>query len=216
MDTLSEIKKKKIITIVRGLSLEDTLNAVAAVIAGGLNAIEVTYCQNQEDIKTIDIIHALNETFGSDILLGAGTVMTMNQLQSAYQAGAKYIISPHTDITLIHETKQMGLISIPGAYTASEIVSCYAAGADIIKVFPAETGGPEYIKALRSPLAHIPLAAVGGVNLNNINDFFKAGVCCVGIGSNIIDKQAVSKRNFQKIRELSAAYAVTVAANNPA
>lgn len=210
MTVLDQIKKEKIITILRNVNLEDAIHITEAIRDGGLHLVEVTFDQTAPFSVTADIIRELCKNFQGQVRFGAGTVMTMEQTDAAYQAGAEFILSPNADFSIIRHTKRLGMISIPGALTPTEIAACYHEGADIIKVFPSGSIGPDYFKAVRGPMPHIPLSAVGGVNLDNIRDFFKAGVCCVGIGSNIVDKQAVAAKDFDKIRNLSAAYAKKV------
>ncbi len=207
MTTIDKILAVGIITIIRGLSPDCAEKTVEAIHAGGLHLAEITFDQTAPPKVTADIIRTLSRQFEGKVLIGAGTVMTLEQLHAAYNAGAAYIISPNADSSVIRETKRLGLLSMPGAYTATEVARCYAEGADIVKVFPSDSAGPGYIKALRGPLHHIPLAAVGGVNLDNIRDFFDAGARCVGIGSNIVSKQAVQAGDFDRIRLLAAAYA---------
>ena len=207
MTTFDKILAGGIITIIRGLSPDCAEKTVEAIHAGGLHLAEITFDQTAPPKVTADIIRTLSRQFEGKVLIGAGTVMTLEQLHAAYNAGAAYIISPNADSSVIRETKRLGLLSMPGAYTATEVARCYAEGADIVKVFPSDSAGPGYIKARRGPLHHIPLAAVGGVNLDNIRDFFDAGACCVGIGSNIVSKQAVQAGDFDRIRLLAAAYA---------
>ena len=207
MTTFDKILAGGIITIIRGLSPDCAEKTVEAIHAGGLHLAEITFDQTAPPKVTADIIRTLSRQFEGKVLIGAGTVMTLEQLHAAYNAGAAYIISPNADSSVIREKKRLGLLSMPGAYTATEVARCYAEGADIVKVFPSDSAGPGYIKALRGPLHHIPLAAVGGVNLDNIRDFFDAGACCVGIGSNIVSKQAVQAGDFDRIRLLAAAYA---------
>ena len=207
MTTFDKILAGGIITIIRGLSPDCAEKTVEAIHAGGLHLAEITFDQTAPPKVTADIIRTLSRQFEGKVLIGAGTVMTLEQLHAAYNAGAAYIISPNADSSVIRETKRLGLLSMPGAYTATEVARCYAEGADIVKVFPSDSAGPGYIKALRGPLHHIPLAAVGGVNLDNIRDFFDAGARCVGIGSNIVSKQAVQAGDFDRIRLLAAAYA---------
>ena len=207
MTTFDKILAGGIITIIRGLSPDCAEKTVEAIHAGGLHLAEITFDQTAPPKVTADIIRTLSRQFEGKVLIGAGTVMTLEQLHAAYNAGAAYIISPNADSSVIRETKRLGLLSMPGAYTATEVARCYAEGADIVKVFPSDSAGPGYIKALRGPLHHIPLSAVGGVNLDNIRDFFDAGARCVGIGSNIVSKQAVQAGDFDRIRLLAAAYA---------
>lgn len=207
MTTFDKILAGGIITIIRGLSPDCAEKTAEAIHAGGLHLAEITFDQTAPPKVTADIIRTLSRQFEGKVLIGAGTVMTLEQLHAAYNAGAAYIISPNADSSVIRETKRLGLLSMPGAYTATEVARCYAEGADIVKVFPSDSAGPGYIKALGGPLHHIPLAAVGGVNLDNIRDFFDAGARCVGIGSNIVSKQAVQAGDFDRIRLLAAAYA---------
>ena len=207
MTTFERIRVGRIITIIRGLGLDDAGKTVEAIHAGGLGLAEVTFDQTAVPSITGNMIRSLSREFKNRVLFGAGTVMTMEQLYTAYEAGAAFIISPNSDLSIIRETTRLGMLSMPGAFTATEIAQCYEAGADIVKIFPSDSAGPDYIKALRGPLPHIPIAAVGGVNLENITSFFLAGACCVGIGSNIVDKQAVAQHNFDAVRSLAAAYA---------
>ena len=207
MTTFDKILAGGIITIIRGLDSDHAEKTVEAIFAGGLRLAEITFDQTAAPEVTANIIRTLNRKFEGRVLIGAGTVMTAGQLHAAYDAGAAYIISPNADSAIIRETKRLGLLSIPGAYTATWVARCYADGSDIVKVFPSDSAGPGYIKALLGPLHHIPLAAVGGVSLENIRDFFDAGACCVGIGSNIVSKQAVQEGDFDRIRMLATAYA---------
>jgi 2-dehydro-3-deoxyphosphogluconate aldolase/(4S)-4-hydroxy-2-oxoglutarate aldolase len=202
VDALKEIMRTKVVTILRGLAKDDALNVIGAIGAGGLTAIEVTFDQRKTASATAEIIQAAYQKY-PDLCIGAGTVMTLEQLHAAHAAGAKFVLAPNTNIEIIKETKKLGMVSIPGAFSPSEIAACYAAGADVVKVFPASVLGIEYIKAVRGPMPHIPLEAVGGVNLDNMADFLKAGCCSVGIGSNITDKKAIAAHDYAKITALA-------------
>ncbi len=206
MDTISRILNDRIIAILRGLQEEQVLKTIEALQEGGLHLVEITFDQRREASVTATMIQKACAEFGDSMCIGAGTVMTEEQLFAARDAGAQFILTPQTDIKIIREAHEMGLVTIPGAFTPTEIAACHAAGADIVKVFPAGTVGPEYIKAVRGPMPHIRLSAVGGVNLENIRDFFDAGVCSVGIGSNIVDNKAILAGSYRKIAELAAAY----------
>lgn len=212
MHTLfSEIGTNKIITILRGFSLEEILHTASALQDGGIRFIEVTFNQKGCDQDTGTAIKELRKHF-PDLHIGAGTVITGSQLTAAYHAGAEFIISPNTDISIIQKTKELGMLSMPGAMTPSEIVTARDAGADIVKLFPSDNLGLSYLKAISAPLNHIPLSAVGGVSLDNIQDFFKAGVYCVGIGSNIADRYAIRSGNFEKIQQLASSYVKKICA----
>lgn len=140
------------------------------------------------------------------VCLGAGTVITAEQVMMAVDAGAEYIISPTTDISVIQKTKELGKVSIPGAFTPSEMVAAFDAGADIIKLFPAGVLGIDYIKALLTPLSYIPVVAVGGVNLDNVDQFIKAGAKGVGVGGNLVDKRTVYSGDYCEITKTAQAY----------
>lgn len=203
MSTLNEIYRGKIIAIVRGVPCTYILDTAQALINGGIKMMEITFDQSGEDgiRETADSIRLLNEKLSDEILLGAGTVMTPDQVQLAYECGAKYIISPNVDTEVIQKTKELGMVSIPGAFTPSEAVTAHQAGADIVKLFPAGLLGTAYIKAIRSPLPHIPISAVGGIDENNIGEFFKAGICSVGIGGSLVDTKAILAGDFNMITE---------------
>ena len=160
MTVLDSILEEKIVVIVRGLSAQEATAAVQAVWEGGLTLAEITFDQQKPVQVTADIIRSLCSQFKGRMHIGAGTVMTMEQLYAARDAGAEFIISPHTDTELIRETKHLGMVSMPGAFTATEVAACRQAGADIVKVFPADSAGPAYLRALQGPLHHIPLSAV--------------------------------------------------------
>ena len=213
MKVLEKIQIYKIIVILRGLDRDSAVKTARALYDGGIRLIEVAFDQTQPPQNTADTIRALCAD-NTELCVGAGTVLSIEQLNAAYEAGAKYIISPNSDISIIHHTKAKGLISIPGAFTPTEIVTCYANGADIIKVFPANSLGTAYFKAVCSPLNYIPLAAVGGVDESNLTDFLAAGAFCVGIGSNVVNKSAVAHGDFEQIRSIAKSYTALVNSND--
>ena len=128
-------------------------------------------------------------------------------------AGGKFIISPNVSERVIKETKKAGLISIPGALTPSEIFDAYSYGADFVKVFPVGVMGSEYIRAIKAPLSNIPLLAVGGIDLNNMIEYFEAGVCGVGIGTSIVNKDLIKRKDFEAVRLLARRYVELVEAH---
>ncbi|KAA8672686.1 bifunctional 4-hydroxy-2-oxoglutarate aldolase/2-dehydro-3-deoxy-phosphogluconate aldolase [Clostridium sp. MT-14] len=154
----------------------------------------------------MESIELIKKEFKGEICVGAGTVLTIEQVNNAIEAGADYIISPNTDIKVIKETKRLNKISIPGAFTPSEIVTAYDAGADFVKLFPAGLLGAGYIKAVYGPLNYIPLLAVGGVNLDNISQLMGAGISGVGVGGNLVNKKNVQAGEFGMIKKLSKKY----------
>lgn len=205
MKVINDIIRGKIIAIVRGVPHSSIINTAQALLEGGIHIMEITFNQSSESgiQETAQSIRLLSEKLSGQILLGAGTVMTPDQVMLAKECGAKYIISPNVDIEVIKKTKEQGMISIPGAFTPSEAVIAHQAGADIVKLFPAGLLGPAYIKAIRGPLSYIPVSAVGGIDESNIAEFFKAGVCSVGVGGNLVDSKAIFAGDFKKITETS-------------
>lgn len=208
-ETLEAIKRYKLITIVRGIDGKDVLPLAEALYEGGVRLIEVTFNQSKGAAgieETAAAIRAVAESGKEGLLAGAGTVLSEEQVRGAAEAGARYIISPNTNPEIIRLTKQLGLVSIPGALTPSEVVVAYEAGADFVKLFPADNLGLGYAKAVMAPLNHIPMLAVGGVNEHNITDFLKAGFCGVGVGGNIVKTALVREGRFDEITSLAKAY----------
>jgi 2-dehydro-3-deoxyphosphogluconate aldolase / (4S)-4-hydroxy-2-oxoglutarate aldolase len=181
MDALKHILQYKLVAIIRGPQPEDVLRIAEALYQGGVKTLEVT----MNSPGALEVIEQLSETMKEKLLLGAGTVLTIEELETSVKAGARFIISPNVDVEIIKRTKQIGAISIPGAYTATEIVLAHKAGADIVKVFPAAANAA-YMKDLRGPLPHIPLMPTGGITIENIGEFKKAGAVAYGIGSALV------------------------------
>lgn len=205
---IQEILDKKLIVIVRGLEKEVMLPLAEAMYEGGIRLIEVTYAANGSIPQevTAECIRSIQEHFNGQMLVGAGTVLTTEQVELTKAAGGSFIISPNVNGEVIQKTRELGMVSMPGALTPTEIENAHAYGADFVKVFPVSTLGPEYIKAVRAPLAHIRLLAVGGVDQYNLKDYLKAGVCGFGMASNIVDKKAVAEGNYAAITELAKCY----------
>ncbi len=182
MTTLSQILNHKIIAIIRGAQPDDVLPIAHALCEGGVKLLEITL--NSPD--ALSSISKISRQMGAQVFVGAGTVLDAEMAKAAMEAGAQFIISPSLDIETIYATKQGGAICIPGAFSATEILSAYKNGGDIIKVFPASIG-PAYFKDLRGPFPHIPLMPTGGVNLGNIQEFQKAGAVAFGVGGGLVD-----------------------------
>ena len=138
--------------------------------------------------------------------IGAGTVTEAEQVALTKEAGGTFIISPNTDERVIRRTAELGLVSIPGALTPTEIAAAHSYGADFVKLFPIGSFGTGYVKAVSAPLGNVPLLAVGGVDLNNVREYMKSGIVGVGIGSNIIRKDLLEEEKFDEISELAREY----------
>lgn len=198
---IEQILEHKIIAIVRGVDGECAVKTAKALYEGGIRLVEVTF--NQKDpanfSKTCDAIRSIRAEMGEDMLVGAGTVTTPELVQMAADAGALYIISPDTDVEVIERTRQLGLVSLPGAYTATEAKQAWNAGADFVKIFPCIEGAPAYVKALCAPFNHIRFLAVGGVNADNAATFLRSGAVGVGVGGSLVNKKWVDAGQFDLI-----------------
>ncbi|MFJ6412225.1 bifunctional 4-hydroxy-2-oxoglutarate aldolase/2-dehydro-3-deoxy-phosphogluconate aldolase [Terribacillus saccharophilus] len=190
MDVLSTIKEDKLIAIIRGSEPEDALQIARALYAGGVRAIEITL----NSPNALVSIEKVSKELGDKIVVGAGTVLDPESARSALIAGAQFILSPSLNADTIKMTKRYGAISIPGAFTPTEILSAYEEGGDIIKVFPATSLGPDFVKDIHGPLPHIPLLPTGGVDLSNIAEYIQKGAAGVGLGSSLVNsKESVTE-----------------------
>jgi 2-dehydro-3-deoxyphosphogluconate aldolase/(4S)-4-hydroxy-2-oxoglutarate aldolase len=205
---IERILSRRLIAIIRGVDGERCLELARAISAGGIDMVEVTFNQSDPDSfrRTAEAISAVNERLGGDVLAGAGTVLTAEQVRLAADAGAKYIISPNVSRDVIETAGELGLASIPGAMTPTEIMQAHEYGADFVKVFPAGPLGSGYVKAVLSPLSHIRLLAVGGVDTSNIPAFLQAGCVGFGVGGNLVNKSWIDAGEFDKITETSRAF----------
>lgn len=206
---IETVEASKIVTIARRIPEEKLLPAAEALVKGGIRLLEVTFDQASPNCltETPSSIRRLRSTFGEDLCIGAGTVITLDQVRAAKDAGAQFIVSPNTNPAIISLAKELGMVTFPGALTPTEILTAYEAGADYVKIFPAETLGLAYIKSIMAPISHVPLVAVGGVNEDNIADFLALGLKGVGIGSNILKKSYIEEENYAGLAELAHRYA---------
>jgi len=202
------VEENKIVAIVRGIESEKLIPVAEAMYEGGIRLLEITYSANGSvsDEQTAENIRILSEHFKGRMYIGAGTVITEKQVELTKKAGGQFIISPDTYVEVIKKTRELDMVSMPGALTPSEIQVAHRAGADFVKLFPITSMGPEYVKAVKAPLSHIKLLAVGGVNLDNMAEYLKAGVCGFGIGSNITPKKCIQEGNYSEIIALSKKY----------
>lgn len=210
---IKEIYEKKIIAIFRGINATKCADAVNALCNGGITMAEVTF--DPEEIScayknTVESIHNIAALQKKQIFVGAGTVIRAEQVVLAYNAGAQYIITPNTDREIISLAKKLGMVVISGAYTATEVNEAYNAGADFVKIFPAAEAGSSYFRAIRGPLSHIPLIAVGGIDTDNARAFLDAGAIGIGIGSNLVDKKLIEKKEYAALTALAQKYVESI------
>ncbi|RYU78065.1 bifunctional 4-hydroxy-2-oxoglutarate aldolase/2-dehydro-3-deoxy-phosphogluconate aldolase [Hymenobacter persicinus] len=181
-EVLAHLLEHKVVSIIRGADPDRLVDIVRALHAGGVRSVEITI----NSPKAMAGIERLSAELGEQMMIGAGTVLDPETARAALLAGARFIISPTLNVKTIRMTKRYGAISIPGAFTPTEILTAYEHGGDIIKVFPA-TLGAGYLKDIAGPLPHIPLMPTGGVTLANIRDLHAAGAVAFGLGSSLVD-----------------------------
>lgn len=211
-DTKTNILSRKLIAIIRGISAEYIVDTVKSLIEGGITTVEVTFDQRSDQgiENTIQCLQILEAKMKGQILMGAGTVMTEEQVNLAERYGARFIISPNVNTHIIKRTKELGMVSIPGAITPSEIAFAYDSGADIIKIFPAGVWGVDYINAIRGPLGHIPLMAVGGIEVKCIKSYFDSGIAAFGIGKNLVNVEYAKEGKFDLITKEARRFHVAI------
>lgn len=202
MDSICQsLESSRVVVIIRKLDMQYLIPVVEAVKRGGVKFVEVTFDPANVFPRstTLHQIEALREHFGASINVGAGTVLTNDDVKDAKSAGASFIISPNTDAAVIAETKKQGMLSIPGAMTPTEIQAAHLAGCDYVKIFPATEMGPEYFRAVLAPLSHIKVLAVGGIDERNAHSYIAAGAVGVGVGSCIIRRDAIKEDAYGDI-----------------
>ena len=209
---ISAIQQEKLIVIVRGVKKEQLIPMAEALWRGGIRLLEVTYSANGavSDKETAERIQMLAKHFEGRMYIGAGTVLTEQQVELTHAAGGTFIISPDTYAPVIQKTKALGLVSIPGALTPSEITAAHRAGADFVKLFPVTSLGSAYVKAVRAPLSHVPLLAVGGVDETNMEEYLRAGIAGFGVGSNITNKKMLEEENYAGMEALAKSYTAVI------
>ena len=204
--TLARILDGGIVAVVRSETSEALVKVVEALAEGGVAAAEVTFTVPD----AIDVIREARRTVGDAIVLGAGTVLDPETARAAILAGAEYIVAPTLNPDVIRLAHRYDKAVMPGAFTPTEILAAWEAGADVVKVFPADVGGPAYLKAIRGPLPQIRLMPTGGVDLDTAESFLKAGACCLGVGGALVDTKAIAAGDFARIRDLAARYVAIV------
>ena len=203
-----ELKRTHFLVLARGVREDVLVKGVLAIADAGVTVFESTFdhrlpnCVEENAAKIAAVVKAV----GGRVHVGAGTVLTVEEVRAAHAAGAELIVSPDTDEEVIRETKRLGMLSVPGAMTPSEIKRAWAAGADIVKVFPADDLGYHFFQNLKGPLPHIPLMATGGVNPQTIPEFLSRGVMAVGTGITVFRPDLVAAEDYDGIRALARAH----------
>ncbi len=202
-DVLALMRRGGIVPVIRAGSSAQALSIVEALIEGGIRTLEITMTVPD----ALAAIAAVAERFGSDVLLGAGTVTTRAMAEGALDAGAEFLVTPALVPEVIETASAHRTAVLPGALTPTEVLTAWTAGADIVKIFPASAvGGPAYVRALKGPFPAIPLCPTGGVNLQTIGEFVKAGADAVGVGGELVSRAAIARGDFGEITSLARQY----------
>ena len=200
------LDETKLVAIIRGMDPDVCLKLADAYVRGGIRLVEVTFDQTDDPRKTVEAIRAIRQAFAGRLHVGAGTVLTDAQLQSVIDVGGEFMVTPSVNPALIRTCAAAGLAAMPGAFTPSEIVTAHEAGADIVKVFPVRSLGPQYVKDVLAPLKHIRLMAVGGVNPDNAADYLKAGCVGVGASGSLVNKEWIAAGEWDRIAAEAARF----------
>jgi 2-dehydro-3-deoxyphosphogluconate aldolase/(4S)-4-hydroxy-2-oxoglutarate aldolase len=201
-ENLRRVLDTGIVAILRAPSSEQLTNVARALCEGGIDIIEVTLTVP----GALEIVAAVKKELGCRVLMGAGTVLDPETARAALLAGAEFIVSPAFNPDVIQLCKRYDKLVMPGAFTPTEILAAWESGADIVKVFPSDAVGPSYLKALKGPYPQVRLMPTGGVNLQTLPAFVKAGACAVGVGSSLVDPQAIREGKFDRLRQLAGEY----------
>ncbi|WP_175637895.1 bifunctional 4-hydroxy-2-oxoglutarate aldolase/2-dehydro-3-deoxy-phosphogluconate aldolase [Metabacillus schmidteae] len=203
MTLLDQIKETGIVAVIRGASTENIIPIAKALKNGGVTALEITV----ETPRVLSAIEKLSAELGDEVIVGAGTVLDPETARATIMAGAKFVFSPTVNKETIKMTKRYGVLSIPGALTPTEILTAYENGADLIKVFPANVFGPKYLKDIHGPLPQIPLMPTGGVSLENIGDFVRAGAVAAGVGTSLVNtKREINEQYLAELEQTARSY----------
>ena len=195
-----------IVAVVRSPDSQQLVEVARALADGGVSVVEITMSVPD----ALDVLRQVRRALGDRLLLGAGTILDSETARAALLAGAEYLVAPTLNLDVIRMCQRYDKLVMPGAFTPTEILTAWEAGADIVKVFPADVVGPAFFKALRGPLPPIRLMPTGGVDLTTAPDFLRAGACCLGVGGQLVDPKAVAAGDFDRIRDLARRYAAVV------
>jgi len=198
--TLERLRQEKIVAVLRHTTHENILPIARSLLKGGIHAIEIT----AETPQAASLIEKVDQELGDQMVVGAGTVLDPETARVMIMSGARFIVAPTTNRETIKMTKRYGVTSIPGAFTPTEVLSAYESGADMVKVFPAGSVGPSYVKNIKGPLHQVPLMATGGVDKSNMLEFLAKGVEVVGLGSQLVDpKQLQQEEDYRMLEQVA-------------
>src|SRR5450755_3774603 len=206
-DQLRHVLDCGIVAVVRSQDSAQLVEVVRALADGGVTVAEITMTVP----GALDVLRQVRRALGDRLLLGAGTILDPETARAALLAGAEYLVAPTVNLDVIRLCQRYDKLVMPGAFTPTEILAAWEAGADIVKVFPAEVLGPAFFRAVRGPLPQVRMMPTGGVDLTTAADFLKAGACCLGVGSQLVEPKAIAAADFDRIRDLARQYVQLVA-----
>lgn len=196
-EIVCQLQDNAAIAVLRLPNPDQAIAITEALLEGGVRSIEITLSTP----NTFEVINAIASHFKDDILVGVGSVTNTDQTKNAIDAGAKYIVSPIFKAEIIAEAHRYDVAAIPGGFTPTEIQLAYEAGADIVKVFPADVLGMPFFKGIKAPLPHLKLIPTGGVSLTNAGEWLNAGACAVGLGSALLDMKAITEKKYSVLTQ---------------
>ena len=196
-EQMERIEDCGVVAIIRANSSGELIDVAAAIKEGGVDVIEVTMTTPD----ALQVISDVSKKYGDEVLIGVGSVLDAETARAAILAGAEFVVSPVVKQDVIELSRRYSKVVMPGAFTPTEILTAWEMGADYVKVFPSSFGGASYIKAVKAPLPQIPLVPTGGVNVDTAGEFIKAGSATLGVGSALVSKQVVAKRQFDVLTE---------------
>src|ERR1700675_210193 len=205
-DQLRRVLDCGIVAVVRSPDSSLLVEVARALADGGVTVVEITMSVP----NALEVLRQVRQALGDRVLLGAGTVLDPETARAVLLAGAEYLVAPTINLDVIRLCRRYDKLVMPGAFTPTEVLTAWEAGADIVKVFPADVVGPAFFKAIRGPLPQIRIMPTGGVDLKTAATFLQAGACCLGVGSQLVDPEAVAQGNFDRIRELARKYAAII------
>jgi 2-dehydro-3-deoxyphosphogluconate aldolase/(4S)-4-hydroxy-2-oxoglutarate aldolase len=205
-ELLTRVLDCGIVAVIRAPDGARLVEAARALVAGGVTVMEVTFTVPDAP----DVIRQVRRDLSDRALVGAGTVLDPETARAALLAGAEFIVAPTLNLEVIRLCHRYDRLVMPGAFTPTEVLTAWESGADVVKVFPADMGGPAYLRALRGPLPQVRLMPTGGVDLDTAADFLRAGACCLGVGSQLVDPKAVAAGDFGRLQDLARRYAEAV------
>lgn len=206
-DDVGAILDSGVVAIVRLDSAQHVLAVADALAQGGITVIEFTMTTP----GALEVLRQASETMGGKVLLGAGTVLDPETARAAILAGARFIVSPTLSDRVIATCRRYSVVSIPGAYTPTEVLAAWERGADLVKIFPASSLGPQYLRDVLAPLPQVKLVPTGGVTLENAPDFIRAGAAAIAVGSSLVDRASVAAQAYDVLTERARAFRAAVA-----